>query len=295
MRCPGRDVRLGHFRVRTRLSREEILKNVSEIHRRCESRPHSQVWQTWVSVNRVLCRVALSCVSLSPPNSVRMSLVRFVLLCHTPWSGLGHDFGRFGPRLVAVDPVLVCLPVRGRGCVMSVSESLSVLWGVPGFRDVGSLTVRELRVELADVPRLRAVLDGRLVDIVRRIEESTGEVGTHEGGQSETWMRGASLSPDTRSVAVQSSGILPSASASSSGLHRIAVQSSEIVSPVSPLSNALRPHRRMDRNRSLSSTMYVFVRRIGGGVLGASVRMLCLCRDLTVVETVQYPLGRVDS
>jgi hypothetical protein len=42
--------------------------------------------------------------------------------------------------------------------------------------------VRELRVELGDVKRLRAVLDGRLVDIVRRIEESTREVGTHERG-----------------------------------------------------------------------------------------------------------------
>jgi len=156
---------------------------------------------------------------------------------------------------------------------MSVSESLSVLWGVPGFRDVGSLTVRELRVELADVPRLRAVLDGRLVDIVCRIEESTGEVGTHEGGQSETWMRGASLSPDTRSVAVQGS---------------------ESFSPPSPCCETWCPHRRMDGNCSLSSTMYVFVRRIGGGVRGASVRMLCLCRDLTLVETVPHPLGRVD-
>jgi hypothetical protein len=176
---------------------------------------------------------------------------------------------------------------------MSVSESLSVLWGVPGFRDVGSLTVRELRVELADVPRLRAVLDGRLVDIVRRIEESTGEVGTHEGGQSETWMRGASLSPDTRSVAVQSSGILPSASASSSGLHRIAVQSSEIVSPVSPLSSALRPHRRMDRNRSFGSTMNEIVRNVDGSSACSSVRLLFLCRDLTLVETVPHPLVRV--
>jgi hypothetical protein len=65
---------------------------------------------------------------------------------------------------------------------MSVSETLSVVSGLPGFRELGPLMVRELRVELADVKRLRAVLDGRLVDIVRRIEESTREVGTHERG-----------------------------------------------------------------------------------------------------------------
>jgi hypothetical protein len=65
---------------------------------------------------------------------------------------------------------------------MSVSETLSVVSGLPGFRELGPLMVGELRVELADVKRLRAVLDGRLVDIVRRIEESTREVGTHERG-----------------------------------------------------------------------------------------------------------------
>jgi hypothetical protein len=65
---------------------------------------------------------------------------------------------------------------------MSVSETLSVVSGVPGFRDVGSLTVRELRVELGEMKRLRSVIDGRLVDIVRRIEETTGEIGTHERG-----------------------------------------------------------------------------------------------------------------
>jgi hypothetical protein len=44
------------------------------------------------------------------------------------------------------------------------------------------LTVRELRVELGEMKRLRSVIDGRLVDIVRRIEETTGEIGTHERG-----------------------------------------------------------------------------------------------------------------
>jgi hypothetical protein len=65
---------------------------------------------------------------------------------------------------------------------MSVSESLSALSGLPGFRELGPLNVRELRVELGDAKRLRAILDGRVVDIVRRIEESTREVGTHERG-----------------------------------------------------------------------------------------------------------------
>ena len=64
----------------------------------------------------------------------------------------------------------------------SVSESLSAVAGWPVFRDVDSLNLRELRVELADMRRLRSVLDGRVVDIVRRIEESTREVGTHERG-----------------------------------------------------------------------------------------------------------------
>jgi hypothetical protein len=50
----------------------------------------------------------LSCVSLSRPYSVRMSLGRFLLLCNTPWTRLGHDFGRFGLRVLALDPVGVC-------------------------------------------------------------------------------------------------------------------------------------------------------------------------------------------
>ena len=65
---------------------------------------------------------------------------------------------------------------------MSVSESLVAVSGVTSFRDVGSLDLRELRVELVEMKRLRSVVDGRLVDIVRRIEESTREVGTHERG-----------------------------------------------------------------------------------------------------------------
>jgi hypothetical protein len=54
--------------------------------------------------------------------------------------------------------------------------------GLPGFRDVESLTLPELRIELADVRRMRSLLDGRVVDIVRRIEESMRAVGTHERG-----------------------------------------------------------------------------------------------------------------
>jgi hypothetical protein len=50
----------------------------------------------------------------------------------------------------------------------------------------------------------------------------------------------------------------------------------------------------MDRIRSSGSTMNEIVRGIDGGVRGASVRMLGLCRDLTLVETVPHPLGRVD-
>ena len=65
---------------------------------------------------------------------------------------------------------------------MFASESLSSVSGVPSFRDVGSLTLRELRVELAEMRRLRSMVDGRLVEIVRRIEETTREVGTHERG-----------------------------------------------------------------------------------------------------------------
>ncbi len=82
------------------------------------------------------------------------------------------------------DDLVVTLPhPPGHGSSMkSVSESLAAVSGLPGFRDVDSLNLRELRVELADVKRLRSVLDGRVVDIVRRIEESTRDVGTHERG-----------------------------------------------------------------------------------------------------------------
>ena len=81
---------------------------------------------------------------------------------------------------------------------MSVSESLVAVSGVTSFRDVGSLDLRELRVELVEMKRLRSVVDGRLVDIVRRIEESTREVGTHERDIAETSMRGDVLSPNAR-------------------------------------------------------------------------------------------------
>ncbi len=43
---------------------------------------------------------------------VRMSPGRCVLLCHTPWTWLGHDFGRFGLRVFAMDPVVVRVAVR---------------------------------------------------------------------------------------------------------------------------------------------------------------------------------------
>jgi hypothetical protein len=72
------------------------------------------------------------------------------------------------------------------------------------------------------------------------------------------------------------------------------VQGSEIFPTASPLSGALCPHRRMDGICSFGSTMNDIVRRVGGGVLGASVRMLCLCRDAIRVETVPHPLGKVD-
>ncbi|MFM8856568.1 MAG: DUF222 domain-containing protein, partial [Actinomycetota bacterium] len=64
-----------------------------------------------------------------------------------------------------------------------MSESfaaLVALSGVPGFRELDGLNIRELRVELAEARRFRSMLDGRVVDIVRRIEDSTREVGTHE-------------------------------------------------------------------------------------------------------------------
>jgi hypothetical protein len=80
-----------------------------------------------------------------------------------------------------MDPVVVLL-VCGRGCVMSMSELMSALSGLPGFRELGPLDVRELRVELAEARRFRSMMDSRVVDIARRIEESTREVGTHERG-----------------------------------------------------------------------------------------------------------------
>jgi hypothetical protein len=95
---------------------------------------------------------------------------------------------------------------------MSVSETLSVVSGLPGFREVGSLMVGELRVELADVKRRRAVMEWRLVDIVRRIEESTQEVGTRERDVTATSMRGEVVSPTVRWVAVRLSEILLPAS-----------------------------------------------------------------------------------
>jgi hypothetical protein len=61
-----------------------------------------------------------------------------------------------------------------------MSESLSALSGLPGFRELDALNLRELRVELAEARRFRSMMDSRVVDIARRIEESTREVGTHE-------------------------------------------------------------------------------------------------------------------
>jgi hypothetical protein len=146
--------------------------------------------------------------------------------------------------------------------------------GVARWRALDGLSVPELRVELAEARRMRAMLDALDTRIVSLLETATRAVGTHEQRVAETSMRGNVSSPKTR---------------------RGAVRSSEIVSPVSPLLRARCPHRRMDRIRSFGSTRSVIVRRIGGGVLGASVRLLCLCRDLTLVETVPHPLGRVDS
>jgi hypothetical protein len=178
---------------------------------------------------------------------------------------------------------------------MSVSETLSVVSGLPGFRELGPLMVRELRVELADVRRLRAVLDGRLVDIVRRIEESTREVGTHERGASEASMGDNSSNPDTRSVAVQSSGILSPASWPRLDTRSISVQSSESFSPVSPCRRARRPHRRMDRICSSGSTMSVVMR---GGNDGTVLRVASVSKFSTdvcgeVCPSVPHPLGTV--
>ena len=46
------------------------------------------------------------------------------------------------------------------------------------LRDLESLSVPELRVELAEVRRLRAVLDARLADIVSRLESTMSAVGS---------------------------------------------------------------------------------------------------------------------
>jgi hypothetical protein len=154
---------------------------------------------------------------------------------------------------------------------MKAAEMITV--GVPGRGDLSGCSVPDRR-ECVDGSRwARAVFDGLNVQVARLIEATTWTVGTHERDAAETSMRAEALIPKTR---------------------RGAVRSSEIVSPVSPCREMWCPHRRMDRIHSFGSTMYVFVRRIGGGVRGASVRMLCLCRDLTLVETVPHPLGRVD-
>jgi len=145
--------------------------------------------------------------------------------------------------------------------------------GVARWRALDGLSVPELRVELAEARRMRAMLDALDTRIVSLLETATRAVGTHEQRVAETSMRGNVLSPKAR---------------------RAAVRISEIVSPVSPCREMWCPHRRMDRIRSFGSTMNEIVRGIDGGVRGGSVRMLCLCRDLTLVETVQHPLGRVD-
>lgn len=50
------------------------------------------------------------------------------------------------------------------------------------LRDVNGMSVPELRAELADIRRMRAVLDARTVDIAALLDASTTAVGTHDRG-----------------------------------------------------------------------------------------------------------------
>jgi hypothetical protein len=45
---------------------------------------------------------------------------------------------------------------------MSMSESLSALSDLPGFRELDALNLRELRVELAEARRFRSMMDSRV-------------------------------------------------------------------------------------------------------------------------------------
>jgi len=133
---------------------------------------------------------------------------------------------------------------------------------------------------------------------VARFEAATRAVGTHERSASEASISGDSTNPDTRSVAVQSSGILSPASASGSGLQWIAVHSSEIFPPLSPLLRARCPHRRMDRIRSFGSTLTVVAR--DGDDDGTVSRVAALSTFSTdvcgeICPTVPHPLGMVGA
>jgi hypothetical protein len=68
------------------------------------------------------------------------------------------------------------------GVVVSLIDLPNVFRDLPGFRDLDGLCLSELRVELADMRRVRAVVEARVVDIVARLEASMTAVGTHERG-----------------------------------------------------------------------------------------------------------------
>jgi hypothetical protein len=147
--------------------------------------------------------------------------------------------------------------------------------GVARWRALDGLSVPELRVELAEARLMRAMLDALDTRIVSLLETATRAVGTHEQRAAETSMRGEVLSPKAR---------------------RAAVRISEIVSPVSPLLRARCPHRRMERNCSLSSTMTGVARDGDDDAISRVASLSTFGTDVCgeICPTVPHPLGRVD-
>ncbi len=63
-------------------------------------------------------------------------------------------------------------------------------------RALDGLSVPELRAELVEARRVRAMVDARVTDIVTRVEGVARACGTHERCASETQMIGDSSNPD---------------------------------------------------------------------------------------------------